>query len=109
MYHKRVDGSLGQYCAILRPLSSQSYNCRKTDVHGHVEIWGQWSTAPHILSFSTRWRQVVTLRAFLLYPHHPPKKDGGWDSAASLDRRLGVPQDWSGWCGEHNFCPCWEL
>jgi hypothetical protein len=101
-----------------------------------VYFSSSWLPSPR-LELRT-WPVTVGVQFESLYalpPPPPPKKGGGWDSPASLGRRLGVPPDWSGWCGEHNslgrpklpwscsalirrrrrrcgehnFCPCWEL
>jgi hypothetical protein len=54
-----------------------------------------------ILDLTTRGRWVVSFVPQLLYSH-------GKSSWYPLDRRLGGPQSWSGWCGEENILPCWE-
>jgi len=55
--------------------------------------WGSGGMAPHVLDLGSTWRWVVSITPQPLYPQ-------GRISQYPLDRRLGVPQSWSGHDGE---------
>jgi hypothetical protein len=55
--------------------------------------WGSGGIVPGILYLSTGWRLVVSFTPWLLYPQ-------GKSPWYPLDRRLGGPQNCSGYGGE---------
>jgi len=63
-------------------------NCKVFPVHKLSHVGGSRSNTPHILKLYTRCRHVVS---------YTPRQLFWWDS---LNRRLGVPQNWAGCFGE---------
>jgi hypothetical protein len=63
--------------------------CLANLVLRHEGAWGSGCIDPHFLDLSTSWRWVVSFTPRPLYLQ-------GNSPRYSLDRRLGVPQSWSG-------------
>jgi hypothetical protein len=62
----------------------------------HEGVWGNGCINPHFLGLGTSWKWVASFMTCSLYPW-------GKSPRYPLDRRLGGPQNWSGWHGEEKI------
>jgi hypothetical protein len=61
-----------------------------------MKTWDSWCIDPYFLDLGISWRWVVSFTPWPLYPQ-------GKSPSYLLGRKLGGPQNWSGWCGEEKF------